>query len=116
MAPAHRNWWRFAVRARSSGDNLFVDLDLSAANLPPGTRLRVGAAVVEVTPKPHTGWRNLAAAAGEPLGKVLSDLVRRALRPQPPVEVDGLPVFAVPAGAALIPTGRAADLQPWLDV
>lgn len=37
------------------GDNLVVDLDLSDENLPPGTRLRIGAARVEVTPKPHTG-------------------------------------------------------------
>jgi hypothetical protein len=37
------------------GDNLFVELDISAANLPLGTRLRVGAATVEVTPKPHNG-------------------------------------------------------------
>ena len=37
------------------GDNLFVDLDISAENLPCGTRLRVGEAVVEVTPKPHNG-------------------------------------------------------------
>jgi hypothetical protein len=37
------------------GDNLFVDLDLSAANLPPGARLRVGDALVEVTPEPHNG-------------------------------------------------------------
>ena len=37
------------------GDNLLVDLDVSAANLPFGTRLRVGEAVVEVTPKPHNG-------------------------------------------------------------
>jgi MOSC domain-containing protein YiiM len=37
------------------GDNLFVDLDISAANLPTGTRLRVGEAIVEVTPKPHNG-------------------------------------------------------------
>jgi MOSC domain-containing protein YiiM len=37
------------------GDNLFVDLDLSAGNLPLGTRLRVGGATVEVTPKPHNG-------------------------------------------------------------
>jgi MOSC domain-containing protein YiiM len=37
------------------GDNLFVDLDISAANLPLGTRLRVGEAVVEVTAKPHNG-------------------------------------------------------------
>ena len=37
------------------GDNLFVDLDLSVANLPIGSRLRVGEAVVEVTPMPHDG-------------------------------------------------------------
>ena len=38
-----------------SGDNLVVDLDISTANLPLGTRLRVGEAVVEVTAKPHNG-------------------------------------------------------------
>ena len=38
-----------------SGDNLVVDLDISAANLPVGTRLRVGEAVVEMSPKPHNG-------------------------------------------------------------
>ena len=37
------------------GDNLFVDLDISAANLPVGTRLQVGEAVIEVTAKPHNG-------------------------------------------------------------
>lgn len=37
------------------GDNLFVDLDLSAGNLPEGTRLRVGGALVQVTPMPHDG-------------------------------------------------------------
>jgi MOSC domain-containing protein YiiM len=37
------------------GDNLFFDLDLSAANLPIGSRLRVGAALLEVTPKAHNG-------------------------------------------------------------
>jgi len=37
------------------GDSLFVELDLSAANLPPGSRLRVGDATVEVTPMPHDG-------------------------------------------------------------
>ncbi len=37
------------------GDNLFVDLDLSAGNLPTGTRLRVGEAIVEMSPVPHNG-------------------------------------------------------------
>ena len=38
-----------------AGDQLFVELDLSAGNLPAGTRLAVGDAIVEVTAKPHTG-------------------------------------------------------------
>lgn len=37
------------------GDSLFVELDLSATNLPIGSRLRVGEAIVEVTPMPHDG-------------------------------------------------------------
>jgi MOSC domain-containing protein YiiM len=39
----------------TSGDNLVVELDISAGNLPVGTRLRVGEAIVEVSPKPHNG-------------------------------------------------------------
>src|SRR3954469_5362512 len=38
-----------------AGDQLFVDMDLSAANLPPGTRLALGTAIIEVTAEPHTG-------------------------------------------------------------
>jgi hypothetical protein len=38
-----------------AGDNLFVDLDLSKANLPCGSRLRIGGALLEVTPEPHNG-------------------------------------------------------------
>jgi hypothetical protein len=38
-----------------AGDQLFVDLDLSPANAPPGTRFALGTAVIEITPKPHTG-------------------------------------------------------------
>ena len=46
------------------GDNLFVDLDLSAANLPTGTRLRVGDALVEVTSYPHDGCAKFSARFG----------------------------------------------------
>jgi hypothetical protein len=38
-----------------AGDQLFIDLDLSEANLPPGTRLSLGSAIIEITPQPHTG-------------------------------------------------------------
>lgn len=46
------------------GDNLFVTLDLSAANLPTGTRIAVGQALVEVTPKPHNGCSKFDARFG----------------------------------------------------
>ena len=49
----------------TSGDNLIVELDISRANLPVGTRLRVGEAVVEVTPKPHNGCHKFARRFGE---------------------------------------------------
>lgn len=38
-----------------AGDQLYVDLDLSESNLPPGTRLTVGDSVIEITALPHTG-------------------------------------------------------------
>jgi catechol 2,3-dioxygenase-like lactoylglutathione lyase family enzyme len=47
------------------GDNLFVDLDLSAANLPVGTRLRVGEAVVAMTAQPHNGCHKFKGRFGQ---------------------------------------------------
>ena len=38
-----------------AGDQLHLDLDLSADNLPPGTRLALGGAVIEITDQPHRG-------------------------------------------------------------
>ena len=47
------------------GDNLVVELDISAANLPTGARLRVGEALVAVTPKPHNGCIKFKGRFGE---------------------------------------------------
>lgn len=47
-----------------AGDQLFIDLDLSAENLPPGTRLALGSAVIEITPQPHTGCKKFVARFG----------------------------------------------------
>ena len=47
-----------------AGDNLFVDLDLSEGNLPPGTRLAVGSALLEITEVPHKGCKKFAARFG----------------------------------------------------
>ena len=38
-----------------AGDNLFIDMDLSPDNTPPGTRLGIGSAVIEITAEPHNG-------------------------------------------------------------
>lgn len=47
-----------------AGDQIFVDLDLSGANLPAGTRLAVGEALVEVTDLPHMGCEKFTRRFG----------------------------------------------------
>jgi len=47
-----------------AGDQLYVDFDISAANLPPGTRFAVGSAVLEVTDDPHTGCKKFSSRFG----------------------------------------------------
>lgn len=47
-----------------AGDNLYVDLDLSADNLPPATRLGAGSAVLEITAVPHNGCRAFSERYG----------------------------------------------------
>lgn len=47
-----------------AGDQLYLDMDLSAENLPAGTRLAVGTAVIEITAQPHTGCKKFAARFG----------------------------------------------------
>jgi hypothetical protein len=42
-------------RWQLAGDQLYLDLDLSEDNLPAGSRLAIGSAVIEVSPVPHTG-------------------------------------------------------------
>jgi len=63
-----------------AGDQLFVDLDLSESNLPPGTRLGIGTAVVEVTPEPHTGCGKFVSRFGVDAMKFVNSPVGRALR------------------------------------
>ncbi len=47
-----------------AGDQLYVDFDLSGEHLPPGTRLAVGSAVIEVTDVPHTGCKKFSSRFG----------------------------------------------------
>jgi len=47
-----------------AGDQLYIDMDLSEENLPAGTQLSLGAAVIEITAQPHTGCRKFVARFG----------------------------------------------------
>ncbi len=47
-----------------AGDQLFVDLDISRANLPPGSRVQIGSAVIEFSEAPHTGCAKFSARFG----------------------------------------------------
>ncbi len=47
-----------------AGDQLYIDLDLSDENLPPGTRLRIGDAEIEITEIPHNGCKKFAKRFG----------------------------------------------------
>lgn len=73
LVAQHKERWPLA------GDQLFIDMDLSDENLPAGTRLALGSAIIEVTPQPHTGCKKFVARFGldamkfvnSPLGKQL---------------------------------------------
>jgi len=47
-----------------AGDQLYVDLDISDQNLPPGTHLRLGEATIEVTAEPHLGCKKFVERFG----------------------------------------------------
>jgi MOSC domain-containing protein YiiM len=63
-----------------AGDQLYVDMDLGAENLPAGTRLAIGGAVVVVSAKPHTGCAKFAARFGADARAWINDPARRELR------------------------------------
>ena len=66
-------------RWQLAGDQLFVDLDLSPANLPPGTQLAIGSAVVEVTAEPHTGCGKFVSRFGVDAMKFVNSTIGREL-------------------------------------
>ena len=47
-----------------AGDQVFVDMDISVTNLPPGVRVRLGSAVIEISAIPHTGCSKFAGRFG----------------------------------------------------
>jgi hypothetical protein len=68
-----RDRWQLA------GDQLYIDMDLSAENLPAGTQLAIGSAVIEVTPPPHTGCKKFVSRFGLDAMKFVNSAVGREL-------------------------------------
>jgi hypothetical protein len=62
-----------------AGDQLYLDLDLSEANLPAGTRLALGTAVIEITDQPHTGCEKFSARFGVDALRFVNSPVGREL-------------------------------------
>jgi len=73
IEPDHTRW-------PLAGDQLYVDLELAEANLPAGTRLELGSAVIEVTEAPHTGCAKFTARFGSEATKLVNALEGRQLR------------------------------------
>ena len=63
-----------------AGDQLYVDLDLSLANLPPGSRVQIGSAVIEFSEAPHTGCAKFSARFGVDALRFVNSPVGRELR------------------------------------
>jgi len=62
-----------------AGDQLFVDMDLSEANLPAGTRLQIGTSVIEVTAEPHTGCGKFVERFGVDARSFVNSMERKDL-------------------------------------
>jgi hypothetical protein len=67
-------------RRALAGDQLYVDFDLSVENLPPGSRIAVGSAVLEVTADPHTGCAKFRARFGSEALRFVNGKPYRDLR------------------------------------
>jgi hypothetical protein len=63
-----------------AGDQLYVDLDLSVDNLPAGTRLAIGTAIIEITAQPHTGCQKFVERFGLDAMKFVNSPKGTALR------------------------------------
>lgn len=63
-----------------AGDQLYLDLDISAENLPVGSHLMIGSAVIEVTPPPHTGCHKFVSRFGLEAMKFVNSKLGRELR------------------------------------
>ena len=67
------------ARWHLAGDQFYVEMDISRENLPPGTRLAIGDAVLEVSANPHTGCGKFVERFGADAMKFVNSAVGREL-------------------------------------
>ncbi|MCY3801947.1 MAG: MOSC domain-containing protein [Chloroflexi bacterium] len=91
-------------RWRLSGDQLIIDIDMSKENLPTGTRLSIGSAVIEVSKIPHTGCAKFANRYGHDALRFVSTPTAMSMR------LRGINTRVVQSGAI-----RAGDIVAKLD-
>lgn len=63
-----------------AGDQFFLDMDLSEANLPTGARVKIGTAILEVTDQLHTGCKKFSSRFGVEALKFLNSQAGKELR------------------------------------
>ena len=73
LVAQERERWQLA------GEQIFIDMDLSKANIPAGARISIGTAVLEVTAPPHTGCRKFVSRFGLEAMKFVNSEVGREL-------------------------------------
>ena len=71
---------RAPERMTLAGDQLYVDLDLSIANAPAGTRLAIGTAIIELTEPPHLGCEKFVSRFGQEAMRFVNSAAGRSLR------------------------------------
>jgi len=74
LVARHKERWQLA------GDQLYIDMDISQENLPPGSQLTIGSAVIEITPPPHTGCKKFQARFGADATSFVNSPEGRQLR------------------------------------
>lgn len=79
-----------------AGDQLYVDLNLADDNLPPGTQLEVGTAVIEVSAEPHLGCGKFVERFGVDAMKFVNSPLGRQLH------LRGINARVVRAGAVRV--------------
>ena len=63
-----------------AGDQLYVDFDLSEVNLPAGSRLAIGSAILEISAVPHTGCAKFSQRFGVDAHKFVNSSEGKPLR------------------------------------